>query len=245
MNFAALTYHRQHELHRSKEWPLSKPKWLKILTKRYLFVSERWAAHFPRRFSLLRATSRVLKVCTCTLILCKKGFRPKPDQPDRLLRLCKERSLKLLQSIFQCSCIKMQPPTTWHQHALHTHAALPTSLPSTALHTHKQQMQRKEVVWYNIGSVSKQAIVSSSDGLCSLKTRPMTRWKVVRPRLDQPDRWCHLCNCRNSLSSKFAISEPQDCARAYKNYILTSTCECYYWKSNTFQKWSIGLWSVN
>ena len=97
------------------------------------------------------------KCARALLYSAKKVLTPKPDQPNRLLWLCKERSLKLLQSIFQCSCIKMQQPTTWHQHALHAHAALPTSLPSTTLHTHKQQMQRKEVVWYNIGRVSKQA----------------------------------------------------------------------------------------
>ena len=35
-------------------------------------------------------------------------------------------------------------------------------------------------------------IVSSSDCPCSLGTRPMTRWKVVRPRPDQPDWWRRL-----------------------------------------------------
>ena len=37
---AMLMYHRQHWLRRSKKWPWSKPKWLKILTQHYLFISE-------------------------------------------------------------------------------------------------------------------------------------------------------------------------------------------------------------
>ena len=36
-------------------------------------------------------------------------------------------------------------------------------------------------------------IVSSSDCLYSLGKRPMTRWKVVWPRLDEPEWWRCLC----------------------------------------------------
>ena len=95
-----------------------------------------WVAVF-RDSSVYSVWLHMYSKCTCACLLCKKVVRPKPDQPDRLLQPCKERSLKLLQWIFQWSCIKMQPPTTWllhaHQHALHAHTALPSPLPSTTL----------------------------------------------------------------------------------------------------------------
>ena len=45
-----------------------------------------------------------------------------------------------------------------------------------------------------------------SECLCSLRTGPTTRWKVVRPRLDQPDRrrrHCHVFPSSHSWHSLY------------------------------------------
>ena len=88
MNLAARTCRRQNGLRRSKEWPSSKPKLLKILTQRYLFVIEictMMGSHFPRQLGLLvlvRTTSRFFKVHTCTFSLRKSGrAKTRPARP--------------------------------------------------------------------------------------------------------------------------------------------------------------------
>ena len=76
-----------------RKWPLSKPKWMKILMQCYRFVSESYksmGSRFPRWIGLLaliRTTSRVFKVHTCTFSL-RKVVGSKPDQPDCLLQQC-------------------------------------------------------------------------------------------------------------------------------------------------------------
>ena len=64
MNLAARTYHKQYGLRHSKEWPLSKLKWLKILTQRYFFV--RICTMMGSLLVLMHTTSCVFKVCMCT-----------------------------------------------------------------------------------------------------------------------------------------------------------------------------------
>ena len=83
MNFAARTCRRQHGLCRSKEFP---SKWLKMLTQRYLFISEICTMVGSAYLFLYVRLHVFFKVCMCTFSPRKSG-RPKtrPARPARPL----------------------------------------------------------------------------------------------------------------------------------------------------------------
>ena len=75
MNFAACTYGRQHELCRSKDWPSSKRKLLKILKPRYLSVSEICTMMGNR------TASSIFIVWARARLVCEKVVGPNPTSP--------------------------------------------------------------------------------------------------------------------------------------------------------------------